>query len=94
VRNLPNLLGAVALLLCAVGVLIFVEVIRPFRDMAIDGPIALSLWGIGAALAVSCLFLKGRSITLSIISLLANVVLLLAALALIWALSHSNFAWH
>jgi hypothetical protein len=94
VRTIPNLLGAVALLLAAVGVLICFEVIRPFRDLAIDGPIALALWGIGAALAISCFFLKGRSLTLTIFSLAVNALLLLAAIALIRVMSHSNFGWH
>ena len=94
IKTIPNLLGIVALLLCVVGALIFCEVIRPFRDMSIDGPIALSAWGIGAALGVACFFLKGRSLTLSVISVVANVLPLLAALVLLWVLSHSNFAWH
>lgn len=94
IKTIPNLLGIFALLLCALGVLIFFEVIRPFRDMSIDGPIALGSWGIGAAFGISCFFLKGRSLTLSIVSVAANVLLLLAALALFWALFHSNFAWH
>ena len=94
IKAIPNLLGIVALLLCGLGALIFFEVIRPFRDMSIDGPIALSVWGVGAALGVSCFFLKGRSLTLSVISVVANILPLLAALALLWVMSHSNFAWH
>ena len=93
-RRLPNSLSIVALVLGASGVLIFCEVIRPFRDMSIDGPIALSLWGIGAALGISCFFLKGRSLPLSILSLVANVLPLVAALVLMWGISHSNFMWH
>jgi len=62
--------------------------------MSIDGPIALGSWGIGAVLGIACFFLKGRSKTLSIISVAANILPLLAALALLWAISHSNFAWH
>ncbi|MEP7072064.1 MAG: hypothetical protein ABI839_06735 [Verrucomicrobiota bacterium] len=89
----PHLLGTIALLLCGFGVLISVEVIRPFRDMAIDGPIALGSWGAGLALGITCFFLKGRSLTLSMISVAANLLLLLAALAL-WVISNSNFAWH
>ncbi|MEO6970894.1 MAG: hypothetical protein ABI217_08365 [Chthoniobacterales bacterium] len=58
IKTIPNLLGIVALLLCVVGALIFFEVIRPFRHMSIDGPIALSFWGVGAALGVSCFFSK------------------------------------
>lgn len=92
--RLPTKLGIVALLLCLVGVLIFSEVIRPFREMSIDGPIALTCWGGGATLGVACLFLKGRSTALSVMSIVANMLPLLAALALLWAISHSNFAWH
>ncbi len=94
IKTIPNCLGIVALLLCTLGALIFCEVIRPFREMSIDGPIALSSWGLGAALGISCFFLKGRSLTLSVISVAANILLLLAALALFWVISHSNFAWH
>lgn len=91
---MPNLLGIIALLLSTVGLLIFFEVLRPFRDMSIDGPIALVSWGIGAAIGVACLFLKRRSLTLSIVSMVANLIPLLAALVLLWALSRSNFGWH
>ena len=94
VRRIPILLSIAALVLSASGVLIFCEVIRPFRNMSVDGPIALSSWGVGAALGISCFFLKGRSTTLSVVSVAANILPLLAALALLWAISHSNFAWH
>ena len=94
IKTIPNLLGSVALLLCVSGALIACEVIRPFRDMSIDGPIALGAWGIGVALGVSCFFLRGRSLTLSVISVAANILPLIAALALLWVMSRSNFAWH
>ena len=83
-----------ALGLGGVGVLLFFEIIRPFHDMSIDGPLALALWGVGAALGVVSLCLKGRSLTLGIMSLVVNLMLLLAALMLLWLLAHSNFAWH
>jgi hypothetical protein len=94
VKTIPNLLAIFALLLCTLGVLIFSEVIRPFRDMSIDGPIALGSWGVGAAIAISCLFFKGRSLTLGVISVMANILPLLAALILFWMLSHASFVWH
>jgi hypothetical protein len=62
--------------------------------MSIDGPLALALWGVGAALGVVSLCLKGRSLTLGVISLVVNLMLLLAALVLWCMLAHSNFAWH
>ena len=92
--KLPHVLGTVALLLCVFGVLLFTEIIRPFRDMSIDGPLAVASWGTGAAIGIGCLFVKGRSIALTVISVVVNVVPLLGSLALLWALSHTNFAWH
>ncbi|MFL6584446.1 MAG: hypothetical protein ACJ8KU_08000 [Chthoniobacterales bacterium] len=92
--KLPNQLSVLALFFCALGVLIFVEVIRPFRDLSVDGPIALISWGIGAALGIGCLFLKGRSITLSVITVAANLLPLAGALLLLWGMSHTNFTWH
>lgn len=93
-NRIANILGTLALGLSVTGGLLFWEVIRPFHDFSIDGPIALSCWGIGAMLGFVCLFLKARSLVFSIIGLAANVVPLLGALVLWWLLSHSNFAWH
>lgn len=44
-------------ILFIVGALLVAEVIRPFRDLSIDGPIAMVAWGVGlgiAAIAVWC----------------------------------------
>ena len=92
--KLPHVLGIVALLLCVFGALLFTEIIRPFRDMSIDGPLAVASWGAGAAIGIACFFLKGRSIALTAISVVANVLPLLGSLALFWGLSHTNFSWH
>ncbi len=91
---IANILGMIALGLSAAGGLLVCEVIRPFHDFSIDGPIALSFWGIGATLGFVCFFLKARSLILSIIALVVNVVPLLGALVVWWLLSQSNFAWH
>ncbi len=93
-RPLPHLLGVISLLLCGLGVLIFCEMVRPFRDMAKDGPIALGAWSVGLALGTGCFFLRGRSAVLSAISVAANLLPLVGALVLLWVLGHSNFAWH
>jgi hypothetical protein len=85
-------MAAVALAL--LGVLLFLEVIRPFHNLSIDGPLALLFWGIGAALSLATLWLSGRSFILSAASLSVNVMLLLAALLFLWLVGHSNFAWH
>lgn len=93
-RRLPHVLGIASLLLCGVGVLLFCEVVRPFHDLARDGPIALSAWGLGVMLGVVCFFLRGRSLVLSVLGVVANLLPLAGALALLWVLGHSNFAWH
>lgn len=92
-NKITNIFGTVALGLSVAGGLLVCEVIRPFHDLSIDGPIALSFWGMGAASGLVCLFLKGRSLALSIISLVANVLPLLGALVVWWLISQSNFAW-
>lgn len=93
-KYLWNRLAVVALLLSCVGLLVFFEFIRPFRNPAIDIPLSLAAWGIGAVLATIFLFLPGRSRVLCAVGILFNVLPLLCALALLWFLSHSNFAWH
>lgn len=93
-NKITNIFRMMALGLSVAGGLLVCEVIRPFHDFSIDGPIALSFWGIGAALAFVCFFLKARSLAFSIISLVANVVPLLGALVVWWLMSQSNFAWH
>jgi hypothetical protein len=92
-NRIANIFGALALGLSVTGGLLICEVIRPFHDLSIDGPIALSCWGIGATLGIACFFLKGRSLVFSILSLAVNVLPLLGALAVWWLLSQSNFAW-
>ena len=93
-KYLSNQLAIVALLLSCVGLLIFFEFIRPFRNPVIDIPLSLAAWGIGAVLATISLFLPGRSRVLCAVGILFNVLPLLGALALLWFLSHSNLAWH
>ncbi len=92
-NRIANIFGAVAVVLSIAGGLLICEVIRPFHDLSIDGPIALSCWGIGATLGIACFFLKGRSLVFSSLSLAVNVVPLLGALVMWWLLSQSSFAW-
>src|SRR5205085_11912385 len=63
--KLANWLAMAALALAVLGILLFVEVIRPFHDLSIDGPLALLSWGSGAGLALVTLWLRGRSVILS-----------------------------
>ena len=93
-KYLSNQLAVVALLLSCVGLLVFFEFIRPFRNPAIDIPLSLAALGIGAVLATISLFLPARSRVLCAVGILFNVLPLLGALALLWFLSHSNLVWH
>ncbi len=88
-----NIFRMMALGLSVAGGLLVCEVIRPFHDFSIDGPIALSFWGIGTALALVCFVLRARSLAFSTISRVANVVPSLGALIVWWLMSQSNFAW-
>jgi hypothetical protein len=78
----------------AIGLLLIFEVIRPFRDMAKDGPLAMTCWSVGAIVAASCFFGRQRSIAVAIIGLLANLVPIVVLTAVLLLLSHSNLAWH
>jgi hypothetical protein len=93
-KYLSNQLAVAALLLSCLGLLVFFEYIRPFRNPSIDIPLSLAAWGIGAVLAIISLFLPGRSRVLCAVGIVFNVLPLLCAFALLWLLSHSNFAWH
>jgi hypothetical protein len=93
-KYLSNRLAVAALLLSCGGLLVFFEYIRPFRNPAIDMPLSLAAWGIGAVLAIISLFLRGRWRLLCAVGIVFNLLPLFGALALLWSLSHSNFAWH
>ena len=92
--RLANWLAMAAVALALLGVLLFLEVLRPFHNLSIDGPLALLSWGTGAALSLATLWLRVKSFILSAASLSVNVILLLAGLLVLWLIGHSNFAWH
>jgi hypothetical protein len=50
------------------------EVIRPFRDMSKDGPLAMILWGAGTTLAIMGFFVRPRAVILGVTTLLANLI--------------------
>ena len=87
-------LALLSLGLAVLGLLLVFEVIRPFRDMSKDGPLAMVLWGVGAATAFSCFFLRPRSTALSVIALLANSLALIGLAIVFFLLSRSTFIWH
>ncbi|MGZ5538364.1 MAG: hypothetical protein ACXWG0_07540 [Chthoniobacterales bacterium] len=86
--------GPIAFLLAGVGLLLFFEIIRPFRDMSIDGPLALAAWGLGVTLSIVALIARARWVVVNVAGLVVNALLLLGAAALLWAISRSNFLWH
>ena len=91
---LSTQLAVAAVLLSFVGLLVFFQIIRPFRNPSVDGPLSLAAWGIGTVLAMIALVLPQKSRALCAVGILFNVLPLFCALALLWYLSHSNFAWH
>ena len=92
--NKARWLGLVSFTCAAVGLLLIFEVIRPFRDMAKDGPLAMICWSVGAIVAMSCFFGRQRSIAVAISGLLVNLVPIVVLSAVLFLLSHSNLAWH
>ncbi len=76
------------------GLLLVLEVVRPFRDLSVDGPLALIAWGLGAAIALASLFLRGRSRVFGIFGVAVNLIPLIIMLAVLWLLGHSSLAWH
>lgn len=79
----PHLFAGASFLLLALGALLAFEVIRPFRDLAIDGPIALACWGIGVLLAALALWLRQGIFALNVTALVLNILALLAMGALL-----------
>jgi hypothetical protein len=56
-KYFSNQLAVAAVLLSCVGLLVFFQIIRPFRNPSVDGPLSLAAWGIGTVLAIIALFL-------------------------------------
>jgi hypothetical protein len=83
-----------ALALALLGVLLFLEVIRPSTISRSMGRLRCFPGESGGPLSLATLWLSGRSFILSAASLSVNVMLLLAALLVLWLIGHSNFAWH
>jgi hypothetical protein len=78
----------------AVGLLLIFEIIRPFRDMSKDGPLAMILWGVGATVAIIGFFVRPRAIVLSVAALLANLIPLCTVATVLLLLGHSTLIWH
>ncbi|HEY0368032.1 MAG TPA: hypothetical protein VGC85_00415 [Chthoniobacterales bacterium] len=84
-------LVAISTGLFVVGVLLLIEVIRPFRDLAVDGPIALGCWFVGAVVAAISIRQRRTHIAIGIVALVLNLLALSAAGVLLFLLSHSKW---
>ena len=87
-------LTIVSFVCAAMGLLFLFEVIRPFRDMSKDGPLAMILWGVGVTAAIMGFFVRPRAIALSVAALLANLIPLCGVAVILVLLGHSTLIWH
>jgi hypothetical protein len=62
--------------------------------MSKDGPLAMTLWGVGATVAIIGFFVPSRAIALSVAALLANLIPLCGVAAVLVLLGHSTLIWH
>jgi len=86
----PKRLAIVSFGCAAIGLLLIFEVLRPFRDLMKDGPLAMTFWGVGAIAAITGCFLRPRAIALSIAALLANLIPICAVTTVLVLLGHSR----
>jgi len=87
-------LTIVSFVCAGMGLLLIFEVIRPFRDMSKDGPLAMILWSVGATVAIIGFFVRPRVIALSVAALLANLIPLCGVAVVLVLLGHSTLIWH
>ena len=80
-------LSFVSLGLFAAGLLLLFEVVRPFRDLSIDGPIAMAAWSFGFLLAVVAVWWRRGSRTLGIVALLLNLLAIVIVSAMLFSLT-------
>jgi len=71
-KYFSNQLAVAAVLLSCVGLLVFFQIIRPFRNPVVDGPLSLAAWGIGTVLAIIALFLPQKSRALCAVGIRAR----------------------
>jgi len=67
-------LPSISILCFLVGALLFFEVLRPFSDLKIDGPLALSCCVVGALISAFLLWFDLGNISINIICLILNLV--------------------
>jgi ABC-type uncharacterized transport system permease subunit len=77
---LPAITGTALFVL---GLLLFLEMLRPFRDLRKDGPLALAAFALGALTAGTALVLGCGPALLAAVALGLNALALAAALLLL-----------
>jgi hypothetical protein len=77
-KNPPTVLALPALSLAAFvfGMILLFEVVRPFRDLRIDGPLAVGCWVVGLLAAGSGLWLRKGHVPLTVTALVLNALAL------------------
>jgi hypothetical protein len=88
VSRSSNLLSVISLLLLAIALLLVFEVVRPFRNLAIDGPVAVGCMSAGLLLAVAAIWLRRGIRAIAVIALALNAIALVGVCAVIYSLSH------
>ena len=76
-----------AIALFAFGLLLFFEVIRPFRDLNVDLPIALAGWALGVIVALLAVWKRAGSLWINIAAATCNF-LAFAGLSLLVNAAH------
>jgi hypothetical protein len=81
---------ALSALFFILGALLVTEVIRPFRDLSIDGPIAMTLWGVGMGVAAIALWCRWGVPWLNWLMFGINGLTLLGVTALLLVIGGNN----
>jgi hypothetical protein len=82
-----QVLAWLPVVLLAFGLLLFFEVLRPFRDLNIDLPIALGGWALGLVIALISIWKRAGNLWLNIATASCNFLAFLG-LSLLVSASH------
>src|SRR5689334_18374933 len=89
-----KLVATLSFVCAAIGLLLVFEVVRPFHEMDKDGPLAISCFVLGGTAGTASYFLRPRSLVITILASVANLVPLTGVLGVIFVLSRSTLIWH
>ena len=85
----PYILPCLSLAFLISGALLLLEVIRPFRDLELDGPVALGCWTLGILLPAVALGLRHRLYYFNLAALVLNALALAGTLGLLYVISRT-----